>query len=748
MSLPASVQHFPQRILDAALLGCLFTALAFQSVRFEPYEAEKSGLLLVLAAVLFGALILRRAPSSSTLFRHPITLLLIALLAFAGISTLVAFSPAMSFWGAPYRSQGWLSLLAGLLIFFAAAQASPTLRTSISVALCLAVIPLCLLAWASFLHLDPTFPQTDRPSATTGNVNFLANWLAAALLLILPLLTTPGRLRVLALGTGVLILATLLMTVSRSALLSLVISALVGCLLYGALTRRRWVTLLVGAVGAVALGIYVVAGQTNASRLLNLNDPVRISIWADGVLLARQLNQPFVDTNNTPDRWAALRPLTGYGLDNLEQTFPRLVASRYYLGSWIDRFHNLLLDNLLSLGWPGLLLQVGLYAAALYGGLFALGLLPNRRQVVLWLAAVIGGASLGGLATAPLALDTDEYRAVALIAIGLGAVFGFAAWAALRGLLARTSASTQVTYRQWFILALLTFIIQQWITNQFHFQTVIGQPLWWIALGLLARESRCIPASADEPQPSGPVDNTVPFNFIAMPGLFLLNTLGTGLSNSFLTVQTGQWFTPIVLTLIMTAIGWWVLRPPRRFLRSLILLLTMDWIVVTLLRVIAGGLAENALANLSPLPLVLAAGLLSLIGVGTLGLVLFCLVRQSSARPVPNPPVSVHRWLVACLALGMGILLYAVPFTGSVLQKISDQVGGQNLPAAQMSADLALLYSSVRNRVYFDRAYLLLESNLPDRIPLARQEIDHLLQNEPFMANSREIVELLDFIGR
>ncbi len=706
---------------DAAVLVSLSIGLVAQRIRFESYESEKTGLLLLLGAVMVAASLAASRP----IWRHPILLAVGGLLLWALVSTIFALTPSLSFWGGSYRAQGWLALLAGFILMWSASQLSDSARAQIPPLLCLIAIPMCLLVWVSRLGLDPALPQLDRPVSLAGNVNFLDDWLVMILILIAPLLVAPRRLRLLGLATAVLMLATLFMTEGRAALLSLSAAAIFALLVWSAIHRRRG--LLMGVVLCLMIGsiLYAVGGSIGV-RLFTLDDPARTAMWKDGLSLIGQMTIPFTDAHQTPDSSAALRPLLGYGLDNLEQTHPRLTESPYYFSSWIDRFHNQMLDTILSLGWPGLLLHFGVYLAALFTGLRALGLLPTHRAGMGLFISLVLGCLIG------LGLAAFVQVELAPVGAGLGGFFGLSGWLTWKAFTAQgvgeghRPSPTEKSPNIIILVTLLALIIQQWIANQFGFTQTLSQTLWWVALGLLIRETGNSVFPVNQAQM-----NNDKGGLAIIPGLFLIHSLGTfplGLQYAGLPTLLG-------VALVTVALGGWTLGMDKRGW----MVLLICGLTVTLLRSISAGLLGQG----TGISLVLGAGLLAMSGLLMVVVAVLWLVRKLPENNDFPLSLSRWRWLLLTVCLLIGVLLYVVPYTGAALHRIGDTLAADGKTAAALySLDLALLYTPVDSRVYLSRAHVHLSTNTPSGLEAARQELNRLFQDAPFMANTRNVYDL------
>jgi tetratricopeptide (TPR) repeat protein len=128
---------------------------------------------------------------------------------------------------------------------------------------------------------------------------------------------------------------------------------------------------------------------------------VRVLIW-EGVLDLLTDREPLRQADGTPDRFAAMRPLIGYGPESMQlvyhRHFPTDLATVERRGRFPDRAHNELYDVLITTGLVGLLAWHLLFFAAFRYGLQRLGLLRGRRHGYAFLACWIGGAAVSAAA--------------------------------------------------------------------------------------------------------------------------------------------------------------------------------------------------------------------------------------------------------------------------------------------------------------------------------------------------------------
>jgi len=723
---------YAARLRETAVLIALFSILAYQSARYDPAQAERFGLMLLLAPlILLADIVCRRGAGG--LLRHPLTLILGAGLGAAALSTILALSPAYALWGSPYRSHGLLALAAGGLLYWAAARAADRLQASLIPALGLAAGPLALLTWIEYLGLDPALAQAARPAATTGNPNFLANWLALAILLLLPslLAARAGRL-----GKGLALLlaaSALAVTGGRGALLGLLAGAAFLLALWSALTRRRWPLLGLAGLALAASGLYA----AGAGRLFALDDPIRPFVWNQGAVLIQRLAEPFVRADGTPDPWAGLRPLAGYGPDNLEFTHTRLTGMQDYT-FFIDRFHNLAQDALLMGGLLGLAAQIALYLAALVVGLRALGMLRARAGLVVGLGCLAAGALAGALLAAILA--PAEAAGLAYPAAGLGAAAGLVVWAAAQALRPPPGwAPPRLDARAVFLLGALAVVVQHWTTNQVGFTALVTQIPWWVVLGLLAG------ATNPQPSPEPPATGNVSRLALA-PGLFIAASLGTAFPGTAAEFAFGSPLTPPALlgTVMLLAPLLGVERPGWRAAA----LWAAVWALTAVTCALAGRLLAAGAAGGDDRLLTLAAALPALAGLSA-AVVAALAFTEGAPRG--------RRW-AGRAALAGGALVYSLLFTGDALHLVGQSLSvstGTDVAAAPVALEAAARWLPLETPARVTLIFALLadlgqnQTGLDDAALLAaaRAQLAQVMAREPYIHHTKPVSELRAYLG-
>lgn len=433
---------------EAALAVALAGAVLF----LNPYSglgAEADRSLLLLLAALVGAAAARwrsrdtrgraEAGGEGAAPRRAMTWLAAAWAGWLLVSAVAAPDPVRGLLGELPRLQGAAGRLAGPLLFLALLPlASPDRTRRWTGWLLVAATAAAAHALLQAAGADPLAWRNPDLSPVVGNQGN-PGFLGLVLLVALPwALARLGRGRG-SLAAGALpaaaMVAALLLTRSRGVLFGLAF----GLVLFGAhrasvrRARLRWlpagllaVALLVGCGLAAGAGDawQEEAGGTGGQRLL---------LW--GAVRKLLSSEP-------------ARLITGWGPEGLALALPRhlpdeLPALAWAPGQYHDRAHNLELDLLASLGVPGLLLGLGLFAAAAWaalrpqgdggavpapsggaallaalGGLFValqFSFLTAGAELLLWLlllVAPVAGRPAGEPAGEPAAAPSKRARAV------------------------------------------------------------------------------------------------------------------------------------------------------------------------------------------------------------------------------------------------------------------------------------------------------------------------------------------------
>jgi tetratricopeptide (TPR) repeat protein len=393
------------RALEVTWLAAVITLPSFVNVySVRAFEGDKVPFLRSLALVTLALCVARRLEAVEgpprIVWRQPLVIATIALLACAVIANLASIAPAIAFWGAYDRVQGTYTLLAYAVLFFVfiSTANAPRVDRLLDAAL-IGSIPPSAYALLQVFGIDPIAWDAmvqGRVHSTAGNPIFLG----AYLILVMPLalVRVLGAVEEKRAGGAALYFAILVLngvalacTQSRGPLLALAAGVVV--FLLAALARRR---LLVAARGGAAL-VAAFAVTALCVRALPLparwdaaaaTDPaagnalVRLLLWRGTADLVRSNPRPF-----------------GYGLDTFRLVFPPFsppaLAPLEKREAVADRAHNDAFDNAVHLGLVGLVIRFALLVALLKVLLEASGIDGGRWT---FFVAVVVAAALASIA--------------------------------------------------------------------------------------------------------------------------------------------------------------------------------------------------------------------------------------------------------------------------------------------------------------------------------------------------------------
>jgi O-antigen ligase len=346
--------------------------------------------LILLLAALFLARWLR---GERKVRRTPLDLPMLAYVASAGLSTLLAPNVSLAFFGSYGRLEGFLTIATYAALFWLTVQSvsnpvegRAVLRAVLAGAFVVSLIAV-LQAVAEGLVAGAT-SSLARASATFGNSNALAAYLAMALPLGVNeyLRATSTSDRILA-GNAVAMMAiALVLTFGRGGWVGGVVGVMIVIATAGP-SHRHFMAMAGAAAGLITAIVLAIAlfgaggspiAQSTAARFLSLLDPtggtgaIRLHIWKDTLGLI------------------ASRPLVGYGPDNFGLVFPMFQTGSWSGLSLIDESHSELLQIAATQG------ILGLAAFAWLSIAFVRFWWKGRNQI---LASGILGACFGYLLT-------------------------------------------------------------------------------------------------------------------------------------------------------------------------------------------------------------------------------------------------------------------------------------------------------------------------------------------------------------
>ncbi len=325
------------------------------------------------------------------------TICLIIYLLSACISTATAFSPHQAWWGSTYRRQGLMLLLHDVALFWMVRSLSRkrVLRLTLLAGVLAGGIGLIIMTLLEYWNI-PAYSAWKSAGAYAGRLVGpfgQPNYTAAYLGMVLPLflaaaVTRTKSSKMFALAAVPLLLIGLWGTGSRSTWIGIGCALLMVALftLYRRFKAHRLtiVALLTGTALLYLTGFVILVSQNSLSwRVAELLHPERwdqierFQIWDRSLALIDQ------------------RPLTGYGLDNLELVFPGSLrpTDTHLMTVYVDRAHSHILDQALSVGVLGMIAWFALL------GLTTLQTLRQKQgdKYELWRLACAAGVLLYAL---------------------------------------------------------------------------------------------------------------------------------------------------------------------------------------------------------------------------------------------------------------------------------------------------------------------------------------------------------------
>lgn len=369
----ATGRHFSTATM---VMAVALLPLMMQPLRLEAHETYRAGVLALL--VLVGAF----AFSWRTLRQNRVLMWAVIVWAIAlTLSSLFSLSPARSFGGDLIRRMGWWTQVALILCLFWGARISPAAFWRW---LWLAGVVVAAHVGLQAAGLLSNTPLDGRPPGLLGSATFTGGWLMLALLWTTLALIGGGwrhlnLVRRVLVSIGLLaMLVALLLVGSRGALFGLVAGAIIALLLWLPTLKQSARALLLVLFTALVILAGLMAASRYASRgglftaqnfhTLLLSLSFRLELWEDALTIGHDW-LTLSDVNGIDDRWAALRPVFGYGPEMFEA--PHRVLFDDEIGVFVyqirlDRAHNDWLDTLVTMGWPGVLARLGIWAAIWY----------------------------------------------------------------------------------------------------------------------------------------------------------------------------------------------------------------------------------------------------------------------------------------------------------------------------------------------------------------------------------------------
>jgi O-antigen ligase/Tfp pilus assembly protein PilF len=361
----------------------------------------------------------------------------IFLLFAALLSTIFSVDPSTSFWGAPERLNGFLTIfLLALFGLFVSIISRDNRRRRVLLYVWGGVwLVISSVALYERIITGP-FAQFHgmhgRVIATIGNPIFFASGIIIAASVLLPALLqlkkSTGR-NILVAAAAALVFIVVIFTETRGAYIGLAAGAIVGFAVWSFLAKNKLaIAAFIGAVLLIAVGTTWLFINRNSGA-------VKSSVFLSRA--ASVFNQANPSVVQRRQLWTiavkavAARPLTGWGLENFDTALDRNFDPNFtkygVANSYSDRAHNQYLDVAAAAGFLGLAGYLGFLTVLTFGIFKAgkIGLLKTSSAA----------AALGGLAAYAVSNLTAFDTVVSYLGLALGA-------ALLASLLAKPAEET------------------------------------------------------------------------------------------------------------------------------------------------------------------------------------------------------------------------------------------------------------------------------------------------------------------
>jgi O-antigen ligase len=360
---------------------------------FDPAGLPKLVTLVALSGAAFAGWGVSLLRHEAEVRWHPLMWVAVALLGWAGVSTVFSRSPALSVLGAYHQDEGLTAFVAYMLVAFLAIQFVRSTRDLRTVAATAAVAGslVALYAVLQSVGVDPFawVNDTGRVFSTMGNADSLGTYLVFPLALAIGLaLSTPRGWRACAWwASAAFIAAALIASATRGAWIgALVMLMCIVAVRWGgawkssrrtkiAIAGGAFVLLAAAAVAIVAIRPRMAASaSTLASALTSLSNG-RTVIWGTGL------------------RAWLTDPVLGWGPGGFGHAFQSAVGADWFAIveglQTTENAHGFLVQALVTLGIPGLFLTVWAYVSAARASLRGMAAAKGTGRTLL--VAVWGG---------------------------------------------------------------------------------------------------------------------------------------------------------------------------------------------------------------------------------------------------------------------------------------------------------------------------------------------------------------------
>ena len=347
---------------------------------FDPIGLPKVVTFLVLSGLSLAALCVSVARGESDLRWHPIMWILLGLVGWAGASTLLSPSPAVSILGHVHNWHGLMAFVGYGLVAFLAIQYVRSTRelrsVMIAAVICGALVSVYAVSQSLGVDAITWVGETSRVFSSHGNADMLGNYLLFPLALAVGLALTASRGRSSYAWWSVtgLIAVALILTTTMGAWVGAVV--MIPSLAFAA-GRGVWHPSRQQKLAFGGLAALVLAASAAAAAILRPDIIERL--MGSSPLLVRLSNGRTVIWLTGLRGWMA-RPITGWGPDGFGHAFQSAVGPDWYaivptLHVVIDA-HNFLIHTLVTLGIPGLVLTIWALGSA---GVESFRALPSEK---------------------------------------------------------------------------------------------------------------------------------------------------------------------------------------------------------------------------------------------------------------------------------------------------------------------------------------------------------------------------------
>ncbi len=549
---------FCDRLIESCIISIIIvTPLYFNIYSSRIFEPDKIILLQSIILLMLSAWVIKRLESEKNILlalkqtaEHcrvsrsirclfgdcPFIIPAFFLVAATVISSFFSVHTHSSFWGSFERLQGTFSILGAAAVFIILLNhlRQQEQVSRIVSALVITSVPIALYGIFQHFGLDPLPWRDDahsRVAANMGNSVFLAAYLIMVLPLTLARLLNSisssqkkgtGNVQHAGLAVSYLLIlaaqaACILFTGSRGPWIGLAIGLFFFVVIMGTLQSKRWVVWVAITLAAGSMFFVLLLNQPHTpleplkkiacfNRLGSLTDTksgsgnVRAVLWKGCVDLLTT-DTPLKFPDGRVDQFHRLRPFIGYGPETMG-----LVFNRYYSPALAhveghkalpDRAHNSAFDVLITTGIAGFLAEMLLFAVVFFCGFLWLGLLASRKQRLLFVALLMGGAIAG---TTIFGLFWGKE----FIGIGFpaGVVVGMGVYLLVWFFQYRNGDHRKEKLprlSQTLSAALLAAIIAHFVEINFGFSSSASRLYFWIIIGLMAAMSRMnnVPSTDD-----------------------------------------------------------------------------------------------------------------------------------------------------------------------------------------------------------------------------------------------------------